>query len=115
RADALARAPRTCCLRSVIEHPRSLSHRRVMLWTKGTLSTCNTQANHRVSPLPTHRHRTRRFPAGVPGRGTVVQSIEEVRRRSSVTRVPPHNLEAEESLLGAMLLSRDAITAALEC
>ena len=29
-------------------------------------------------------------------------------------RVPPHNLEAEESLLGAMLLSRDAITAAVE-
>ncbi|HXW33198.1 MAG TPA: replicative DNA helicase [Acidimicrobiales bacterium] len=30
-------------------------------------------------------------------------------------RVPPHNLEAEESVLGAMLLSRDAIAAALEC
>jgi len=46
----------------------------------------------------------------------VVQSIEQVRRPSSGTaRVPPHNLEAEESLLGAMLLSRDAITAALEC
>jgi replicative DNA helicase len=29
-------------------------------------------------------------------------------------RVPPHNLEAEESLLGAMLLSRDAIAAAIE-
>ena len=28
--------------------------------------------------------------------------------------MPPHNLEAEESLLGAMLLSRDAITAAVE-
>jgi replicative DNA helicase len=45
----------------------------------------------------------------------VVQSIEQVRRQSGVGRVPPHNLEAEESLLGAMLLSRDAITAALEC
>lgn len=31
-----------------------------------------------------------------------------------MTRVPPHNLEAEESLLGAMLLSRDAISAALD-
>ncbi|MDQ4132229.1 MAG: replicative DNA helicase [Actinomycetota bacterium] len=30
------------------------------------------------------------------------------------TRVPPHSLEAEESLLGAMLLSRDAIVAAVE-
>ncbi|MGQ0743319.1 MAG: replicative DNA helicase [Acidimicrobiales bacterium] len=29
-------------------------------------------------------------------------------------RVPPHNLAAEESLLGAMLLSRDAIVAAVE-
>jgi replicative DNA helicase len=28
-------------------------------------------------------------------------------------RVPPHNLEAEESLLGAMLLSPDAVTAAV--
>ena len=31
-----------------------------------------------------------------------------------VGRIPPHNLEAEESLLGAMLLSRDAITTAIE-
>ncbi len=29
-------------------------------------------------------------------------------------RIPPHNLEAEESLLGAMMLSREAITAAVE-
>jgi replicative DNA helicase len=29
-------------------------------------------------------------------------------------RVPPHNLEAEESVIGAMLLSRDAIANALE-
>ena len=43
----------------------------------------------------------------------VVQTIEAVRRRAS-GRVPPHNLEAEESLIGAMLLSRDAITAAVE-
>jgi len=43
----------------------------------------------------------------------VVQSIDEVRRQQR-GRVPPHNLEAEESLLGAMLLSRDAISAATE-
>jgi len=43
----------------------------------------------------------------------VVQTIDDVRRRAP-ERVPPHNLEAEESLLGAMLLSRDAITAAVE-
>ncbi|MBO0732542.1 MAG: replicative DNA helicase, partial [Acidimicrobiaceae bacterium] len=29
-------------------------------------------------------------------------------------RIPPHNLDAEQSLLGAMLLSRDAIAAAVE-
>ncbi|HEX7165799.1 MAG TPA: replicative DNA helicase [Acidimicrobiales bacterium] len=47
----------------------------------------------------------------------MVQSLEDARRRTTragVTRVPPHNLQAEESLLGAMLLSRDAIAAALE-
>ena len=47
--------------------------------------------------------------------GTMVQSIEDARRRSATKpRIPPHNLEAEESLLGAMLLSRDAIAAAVE-
>src|SRR5713101_6096691 len=47
----------------------------------------------------------------------MVQSLDDARRRSrgsSGGRVPPHNLAAEESLLGAMLLSRDAIAAAVE-
>lgn len=45
----------------------------------------------------------------------MVHPIEEERtRRRPEARIPPHNLEAEESLLGAMLLSRDAITAAVE-
>jgi replicative DNA helicase len=46
----------------------------------------------------------------------MVQATEERRRRSnpSGTRVPPQNLHAEESLLGAMMLSRDAIAAAVE-
>src|SRR6201987_2385938 len=46
----------------------------------------------------------------------MVQSIEHARRRaqSGSTRVPPHNLDAEQSLLGAMLLARDAIAAAVE-
>jgi replicative DNA helicase len=47
------------------------------------------------------------------GQAAVVQAIEPVQRRAA-GRVPPHNLEAEESLLGAMLLSRDAISAATE-
>src|SRR3954452_16573322 len=46
----------------------------------------------------------------------MVQSIADARtrQRSSGSRVPPHNLQAEESLLGAMLLSRDAMAAAAE-
>src|SRR5215213_2552799 len=54
----------------------------------------------------------------------MAQSIDDARRRQSGTsgrpqgssgaRVPPHNIQAEESLLGAMLLSRDAIVAAVE-
>jgi replicative DNA helicase len=45
----------------------------------------------------------------------MVQSLDDARRRqNATTRVPPHNLEAERSLLGAMLLSRDAIAAAVE-
>ena len=67
----------------------------------------------------------------------MVQSLDDARRRNhgnqsghggrggpggsggpasagSAGRVPPHNLQAEESLLGAMLLSRDAIAAAVE-
>ena len=45
----------------------------------------------------------------------MVQAIDEARRRArSGSRVPPHNLDAEQSLLGAMLLSRDAIAAAVE-
>jgi replicative DNA helicase len=58
----------------------------------------------------------------------MLQPLDETRRRSrpqgggggpapaprAPGRVPPHNLEAEESLLGAMLLSRDAIATAIE-
>jgi len=43
----------------------------------------------------------------------VVQSSDVV-RPVPAGRIPPHNLEAEESLIGAMLISRDAITAAVE-
>jgi len=45
----------------------------------------------------------------------VVQFFDEARRRADGGgRIPPHNVEAEESLLGAMMLSRDAIMAAVE-
>jgi replicative DNA helicase len=38
----------------------------------------------------------------------------ELRQERPAGRVPPHNLDAEASLLGAMLLSRDAIASAVE-
>ncbi len=52
----------------------------------------------------------------------MVQAFDENRPRRLPTpvggggagRIPPHNLEAEESVLGAMLLSRDAIAQAME-
>ena len=51
----------------------------------------------------------------------MVQAFDDARPRylraaspTSGPRVPPHNLEAEESLLGSMLLSADATAAAIE-
>jgi replicative DNA helicase len=49
----------------------------------------------------------------------MVRSIEDARRQQRAGgggggRTPPHDLQAEESLLGAMLLSRDAVSVALE-
>jgi len=49
----------------------------------------------------------------------MVRAVTDIRERAEVGRlragrVPPHDLQAEESLLGAMLLSRDAISAAVE-
>lgn len=43
-----------------------------------------------------------------------VPNEDEGGRRSGAGRVPPHNLEAEESLLGCMLLSSNAIESAAE-
>ena len=49
----------------------------------------------------------------------MAQAIADIRDRAQVSRsrpdrVPPQDLQAEESLLGAMLLSRDAISSAVE-
>jgi replicative DNA helicase len=46
----------------------------------------------------------------------MVQAIDSARRafREQAGRVPPHNLEAERSLLGAMLLSKEAVAVAVE-
>jgi replicative DNA helicase len=45
---------------------------------------------------------------------TVAEQGRERQQQRSATRVPPHNLAAEASLLGALLLSRDAISAVAE-
>ena len=39
---------------------------------------------------------------------------EEVRSRAGTDRVPPHNIEAEESVLGSMMLSGEAIASVIE-
>ncbi len=45
----------------------------------------------------------------------MVQFFEEARqRRAPEGRIPPHNLDVEESLLGSMMLTRDAVTSAVE-
>ena len=43
----------------------------------------------------------------------MAQATEEIRRVRS-DRVPPHNLDAEDSVLGAMMLSSDAIADVIE-
>ncbi len=44
----------------------------------------------------------------------MAEAVSEVRRIRPQQRVPPHNINAEESLLGAFLLSRDAFETAME-
>ena len=54
-------------------------------------------------------------PAGDDDWGRTGRSARnETTRPVRADRVPPHNLSAEESLLGAMLLSKDAIADALQ-
>ena len=43
----------------------------------------------------------------------MARTVEEV-RRTRPERVPPHNIEAEESVLGAMMLSAEAIATVVE-
>src|SRR5258706_14478529 len=54
--------------------------------------------------------------ADLPSGGELGDMTATVNRRpaASPRRVPPHNLEAEMSLLGAILLSRDAVAVAFE-
>ena len=87
------------------------------------------QERHRVVPLPTHRVEVRacgRSQGRGSCRGPIARQREgsgpgsrsrrrrHARRPPGAAAIPPHNLEAEESLLGAMMLGREAITAAVE-
>jgi replicative DNA helicase len=56
----------------------------------------------------------RRRQGGSPAFGSGVSGPGSGSAGGPAGRVPPHNLDAEKSLLGAMLLSRDAIAAAME-
>ena len=49
-----------------------------------------------------------------PDRSTSQKDRGEPRRSAASGRIPPHNLQAEESVLGAILLSRDALGAVIE-
>ncbi len=44
----------------------------------------------------------------------MARTADDLRRVRSIERVPPHNLEAEESVLGSMMLSGEAIAAVVE-
>ncbi|MGH9304412.1 MAG: replicative DNA helicase [Acidimicrobiales bacterium] len=64
---------------------------------------------------PTTAFPGRRGRNGPPAAGTVpVPGPPGAPGRGSISRIPPHSFEAEESLLGAMLLSRDAIAVGVE-
>jgi replicative DNA helicase len=44
----------------------------------------------------------------------MARTAEEIRRQPRSERIPPHSLEAEESVLGSMMLSGEAIAAVVE-
>ncbi len=49
-----------------------------------------------------------------PDRSSPLKNRGEPKRSAASGRIPPHNLQAEESVLGAILLSRDALGAVIE-
>ena len=72
---------------------------------------CPSTANPHGCALPTPQALRGRVNAACPARE---RSMTQGNRDRRTQRVPPHNLQAEESLLGAMLLSKDAIAAGVE-
>ncbi|HXY44451.1 MAG TPA: replicative DNA helicase [Acidimicrobiales bacterium] len=67
-----------------------------------------------VPPMPNSSRQPRRARAGLAGADSESDRGGPGAAGSSISRIPPHSFEAEESLLGAMLLSRDAIAVAVE-
>src|SRR5207249_4426066 len=63
-----------------------------------------------LPPAPVHRLRSRDRET----RGGLMARTAEDTRRLRPDRVPPHNLEAEESVLGSMMLSAEAIAEVIE-
>jgi replicative DNA helicase len=43
-----------------------------------------------------------------------VKAVEDLARSTRIDRVPPHNMDAEESVLGSMMLSAEAIASVVE-
>ena len=82
----------------------------------------NRTAGYGVGPIPQLVGALVPHSSTRQSRGAVVQAFDDTRPRPlraapappSGRRVPPHDLEAEESLLGAMLLSNDAASVGIE-
>lgn len=66
-----------------------------------------------LPPISSSSRQTRRTRPGFGDAGSSLGTASAA-GASSLGRIPPHSFEAEESLLGAMLLSRDAIAVAIE-
>jgi len=67
-----------------------------------------------VPPIPNSSRQQRRPRSGLTDAGGDVGRGGPGGAGTSISRIPPHSFEAEESLLGAMLMSRDAIAVAVE-
>ena len=66
-----------------------------------------------LPPIPNPSRQTRRTRPGLSDAGGGASAPGSA-GGSPISRIPPHSFEAEESLLGAMLLSRDAVAVAVE-
>ena len=103
----LRRAARTRAFSRSLRHPLSTlvhMHRVASTgqFTRLPLYRPTSSLRQRGDPMPGDEY----FPADAAGKRP---QRDDRRQPSSRGRVPPHNIEAEESVLGALLLSREAI------